>query len=29
MFLVAAAVLVSIGADKGGRMVFEYGVGVE
>ncbi len=27
--LVVAAVLVTIGADKGGRMVYEYGVGVE
>ncbi len=29
IFLIATAVLVSLGADKGGRMVFEYGVGVE
>jgi len=28
-FLIATSILVSIGADKGGRMVFEYGVGVE
>jgi len=29
MFLITTTVLVSIGADKGGRMVYEYGVGVE
>ena len=29
VFLIATAILVSIGADKGGRMVYEYGVGVE
>jgi len=29
VFLIATSILVSIGADKGGRMVFEYGVGIE
>ena len=29
MFMISTAILVSVGADKGGRMVFEYGVGVE
>ena len=29
VFLVATSILVSIGADKGGRMVYEYGVGIE
>jgi len=29
VFLITVAVLVSIGADIGGRMVYEYGVGVE
>ena len=29
MFLIATSILVSIGADKGGRMVYEYGIGVE
>ena len=29
MFLIATAILVSVGADKGGKMVFEYGVGIE
>jgi len=28
-FLIFTAITVSIGADKGGRMVFEYGVGIE
>lgn len=27
--LMVASVLVSVGADKGGRMVYEYGVGIE
>ena len=29
VLLIAATILVSIGADKGGRMVYEYGIGVE
>jgi len=29
VFLIVTAILVSIGADKGGRMVYEYGVGIE
>lgn len=29
IFLIGSAVLVSVAADKGGRMVYEYGVGVE
>jgi len=29
IFLMSATVLVSLAGDKGGRMVFEYGVGVE
>ncbi len=29
VFLISTAILVSIGADKGGRMVYEYGVGIE
>lgn len=29
MFLIVTSVLVSFAADKGGRMVYEYGVGVE
>lgn len=29
IFLITTSILVSIGADKGGRMVYEYGVGVE
>ena len=29
VFLMATSILVSLGADKGGRMVFEYGVGIE
>lgn len=29
LFLISVASLVSIAADKGGRMVYEYGVGVE
>lgn len=29
VFLIGASILVSVAADKGGRMVYEYGVGVE
>jgi len=29
VFLITTTILVSIGADKGGRMVYEYGVGIE
>jgi len=29
MFLIGSSILVSLAADKGGRMVYEYGIGIE